>query len=177
MSEKVKSALKWGVIGSIASAILGLIFYILNVDADSALKYLSFAIMIGAILAGSYEFRDKISGNFASFKQIFGYAMLVVVIYAVLSSIWAIIYMQFIDTELVNQILLKTELDMETKGLDDEIIQQTLQVTKTMMKPHFFFITSLLSMLFIGLIISLPTAAFLKKDKPEELIIEEKLAE
>jgi hypothetical protein len=177
MSNKIKSAIKWGLIGSVSSAILGLIFYIFGVDTDSSLKYLSFAIMIGVILAGCYEFRDKISGGFASFKSLFGYTMIIVLVYGVISSIWAVIYMEIIDTNLVKEILLKTELDMEASGADDKIIKQTIEVTKTMMKPHFFFLTSILSMLFIGLIISLPTCAFLKKVKPVDLIIEEKLAE
>ena len=38
MSDKLKSALKWGVMGGVASAILGLMFYILNLDSDSAVK-------------------------------------------------------------------------------------------------------------------------------------------
>ena len=66
---------------------------------------------------------------------------------------------------------------MEASGADDEIIKQTLVITKKMMLPHFFFLTSLLSTLVIGLIISIPTSAMLRKEKPEELIIEEKLAE
>ncbi len=177
MSDKLKSALKWGVMGGVASAILGLMFYILNVDSDSALKYVSFAVMIGVIIAGCYEYRDTILGGFGSFKQLLGYAMLLVLVYGLLSSIWAICYMEFIDTGLVNEILLKTELDMEASGADDEIIKQTLVITKKMMLPHFFFLTSLLSTLVIGLIISIPTSAMLRKEKPEELIIEEKLAE
>ena len=177
MNDKLQSALKWGVIGSVASAIIGLIFFILNVDSDSNLKYVSFAIMIGVIIAGCYEYRDTLSGGFAGFKEIFKYAMLVVLIYGVISSIWALVYIEFIDTGLVKEILLRTELEMEANGADDEIIKQTLEVTKTMMKPHFFFFTSLLSTLFIGLIISLPTSGFLKKEKPEDLIIEEKLSE
>lgn len=177
MSDKFKSALKWGVLGSVASAILGLIFYILNVDSDSWLKYISFAVMIGVIIAGAYEYRDKLNGGFASLKDILLYAMLLILVYGFISSIWAVVYMEFIDTGLVDEILLKTELDMEAKGTDDEIIQQTLEVTKKMMQAPIFFITSLLGTLFIGFIIAFPTAAVLKKEKPEELIIEEKMAE
>jgi RsiW-degrading membrane proteinase PrsW (M82 family) len=51
MSDKLKSALKWGVIGSAASAVLGLLFFILNVASDSSLKYVSFAFMIGLIIS------------------------------------------------------------------------------------------------------------------------------
>jgi hypothetical protein len=177
MSDKLKSALKWGVIGSAASAVLGLLFFILNVASDSSLKYVSFAFMIGVIIAGCYEYRDTILGGFVGFKKLLGYAMLVVLVYALVSSVWAVCYVEFIDTGLVNEILLKTELDMEAQGASEKIIKQTLTVTKKMMLPHFFFLTSTLSLLFIGLIISLPASAALKKEKPEELIIEEKLSE
>lgn len=175
MSETWKIALKWGAIGSIGAAALGLVLYLLNVDSSSFLNYLSLAILIAVLIFGGYEFRDKINGGFASFQEIFRLASMIVLVFALISSVWSIVYMEVIDTNLVNEILLKTELDMEEKGLDDEIIQQTLAVTKKMMKPHFFFITGFLFIMFFGELAAVLVSLVMKKDKPEELIIDENI--
>ena len=173
MSDKLKLALKWGGIGGLISAVIGLVFYILNVDSSSYLNYLSYAVLVGVLLFGVYEYRDKHLGGYISFKQIMGYGIFIVIVFALLSSIWGIVYMETIDTNLVNEILLKTELDMEEKGLDEEIIQQTLVVTKKMMQPQFFFITSFLFLMLFGTLGNLLVGAVLKKEKPENVLIDE----
>lgn len=176
MTKKTQTFLKWGLLGGIASASLGLVLFILNVDSSSWINYMGMAILVAVIVAGSYEYRDKIEGGFAGFKQLLGFAMMITLVYALFSSSWAIIYMEFIDTELVSRILLDTEIRMEDQGLMDEQIKQTLGVTKKMMQPHYFFFTSVMSMTFIGLLISLLSSLVLRKEKPTEVIIEEKLS-
>lgn len=177
MSAKIKSALKWGLIGGIGAASLGLIFFVLNVERSSWLNYLSFAILIAVIIAGSYEYRDKIAGGFSNLKQLLGYGMIVALVYGLISSIWAIFFMEVLDPGLVKDILLDTEIRMEEQGLPDDQIRNALEVTKKMMQPQIFFFTSLISILFVGFLVSLLTSFVMRKDKPEELLIEEKMTE
>lgn len=177
MNPKTQSAVKWGLLGGLASAVLGLLFFVLNVESSSWLNYLSFAVMIAVVIAGSYEYRDKIAGGFASFKQLLGFGISVALVYGLISSLWAVFFMEVINPELVKEILLDTEIRMEEQGLSNEQIEQTLAVTKKMMKPYIFFFTSLLSITFMGLLVSLLTSLVMRKEKSAEAIIEEKLAD
>jgi hypothetical protein len=177
MNPKRQTAIKWGLIGGVSSALLGLLFFILNLESSSWLNYLSFAVMIGVIIAGTYEFRDKILGGFASLKKLLGFGILLALVYGIISSMWAVFFMEVLDPGLVKEILLDTEIRMEEQGMSDVQIKQALEVTKKMMKPYLFFFTSLISILFFGSLVSLLTSLVMRKDKPEEIIIEEKLAE
>ena len=177
MNSLTQTFLKWGLLGGITSATVGLILFLLNVDSTSWISYVSIGILIAVLIAGSYEYRDKLIGGFANFKELLGFAMKIVLVYALFTSLWSIVYMEFIDTELVGRMLLETEINLENQGLSDEQIDQTMEITVKMMKAPFFFLVSLFNTALLGLMISLLSSLILRKAKPEELIVKEKLSE
>lgn len=177
MKNLTQTFLKWGLLGGIASATIGLILFMLNIDSSSWISYVSIVILIAVIIAGSYEYRDKLAGGFANFKQLLGFAMKITLIYALFTSFWSIAYMEFIDTELLGRMLLETEISLENQGLSDEQIDQTMDLTKKMMQAPFFFLVSMFNTALLGLLISLLSSLIIRKDKPEELIVKKKLSE
>lgn len=177
MSDKLKSAFKWGLIGGLAFAVLVLLLYVLNKSSYMALMLSNIFILIIVTLAGSYEFRDKVLDGFVKFKTLLGQAMLLILVYGLLSSLWWLVHLYFIDLAIIPNILIEAETSLEAMGWEEERIMESMVVTKKMMSPFFFFLSNTARMLFFGLIISLPTCAYLKKEKSTELIIEEKLAE
>lgn len=177
MKNLTQTFLKWGLLGGIASATIGLILFMLNIDSSSWISYVSIVILIAVIIAGSYEYRDKLAGGFANFKQLLGFAMKITLIYALFTSFWSIAYMEFIDTELLGRMLLETEINLENQGLSDEQIDQTMDLTEKMMQAPYFFLVSMFNTALLGLLISLLSSLILRKEKPEELIVKEKLSE
>ena len=177
MSHKIHIALKWGLLGGISTALLGLVLYLLNVERASWLNYVVFGLLIGVIIMGTYEYRDSVLEGFANFKKLLGIGLLIALVFGIVNALWGVYYMEFLNPTLLNDLMLDTEISMEEQGISDEQIKQTLNVMKTMMKPHFFFVTSLLNMLLVGLFGSSLTSLVMRKEKPEELIIDEKLSE
>lgn len=177
MKNLTQTFLKWGLLGGIASATIGLILFMLNIDSSSWISYVSIVILIAVIIAGSYEYRDKLAGGFANFKQLLGFAMKITLVYALFTSFWSIAYMEFIDTELLGRMLLETEISLENQGLSDEQIDQTMDLTEKMMQAPYFFLVSMFNTALLGLLISLLSSLILRKEKPEELIVKEKLSE
>jgi len=174
MNEKLQSALKWGAIGGLSMIILGLIFYILNIEYGSTLNYLGYAILVGVILMGSYEFRDKLNGGYATFKELFKYAIIICLIYALISTFWSIVFMQFVAPDLITEVLTQTRMQLEEKGIDEAAIEVSLNMTRKMMQPHFFAMTSMFALMVVGALISVLISSVLRRFKPEdELIIDE----
>ena len=68
--------------------------------------------------------------------------MLIALAFGVVNALWGVYYIEFLKPTLLNDMMLDTEISMEEQGISDEQIKQTLDVMKTMMKPHFFFVTS-----------------------------------
>lgn len=177
MSHKMRIALKWGLVGGISTSLLGLVLYLLNVERASWLNYVVFGLLIAVIIMGTYEFRDTVLEGFANFKKLLGIGLLIALVFGIVNALWGVYYMEFLNPTLLNDMMLDTEISMEEQGISDEQIKQTLDVMKTMMKPHFFFVTSLLNILLVGLFGSSLTSLVMRKEKPVELIIDEKLSE
>jgi hypothetical protein len=169
--------LKWGLLGGIAYATVGLSLFMLNIDSSSWISYVRIFILIAVIIAGSYEYRDKLAGGFANFKHLLGFSMKITLVYALFTSFWSIAYREFIDTELLGRMLLETEINLENRGLSDEQIDQTMDRTEKMMQAPYFFLVSVFNTALLGLLISLLSSSILRKEKPEELNVIEKLSE
>lgn len=167
MNSKLKISFKWGLIGGIGVAIFGLTTFILNLSHDSKLNYLAFGILIASILAATYEFRDKEKAGFAKFGELFSIGMLTAAFYAIFAAIWGIIDLQFIDTDKISLILQETELKLEEQGYDQDVIKQSMAMTKKMMEPTYFFFMGLISSLVSGALISVLSSLILRKDAPD----------
>lgn len=171
MNEKFKLAAKWGLLGAIIMIIFTLIMFIVNVSYDSKLRWLGFLVIIAVSILGSIEYRDKLMNRFATFGQIFGFVLFVVVVYGFVVSIFSIINITFIDKEMVSKILLENEIKFEEQGMSDDQINMAMKWTKKMMTPMWIFVIGLFSTIFSGVLIALRTAAILAKKKQEEELI------
>lgn len=171
MNDKIKLAAKWALLGAVVMIIFNLLMYIVNVPYDSKLRWVGFLVIITVSILGSMEYRDKLMKNFASFGQIFGFVMILVVIYGLVVSIFSIINVTFIDKEMVSKILLENEIKFEEQGMEDAQIDMAMQWTKKMMTPMWMFIMGMFSTVLGGVFIGLPTAAILAKKRQEDGII------
>lgn len=172
-----KSFFKWGVIGGLGAAIFSLIMHIMNVSYDSKLLYLGYFILVGVILAGTYEFRDKENNGMATIGGILKNAALLCLVYAVLSAIWTILYAHVINPDFISEMLLRTKIDMEERGIEKEQMEMSLKIAKMMMHPISLFFTTVLFTMTWGMIIALPISFALQKGKSDEQIIREKIEE
>jgi hypothetical protein len=159
--------LKWGLIGGVATVIMGLLSFLLGFSDSKAIQYAGVILMLAIIVLGLFDYRDKFGGGFASFGGLFKVGLMIGLIIAVISVIWSFIYMNFIDTELLGRILLKTEIDLESRGLSDSEVKIAMEYTEKLMKPGYMAVVSLASTLFMSAIISAISALVIKNNKPE----------
>ncbi len=158
--------IKWGLIGGMVSIIIGLITYLLGLSDSNYFKYLGIIAMVAVVILGLFEYRDKLNGGFASFSDLFKVGLLIGLLITVISSIWSLIYMNFIDTEMISNILLQTEINLESKGMSDKEIKQAMEITKKFMTPISMFIMGFASSLLVSGLVSLVSAIVIKNPKP-----------
>ena len=166
--------LKWGVAGAIGVVSLGVLFYLFNVEYSSKVRYVTFLVSIGVIIAAMMEYRDKINGGVASFGNLFVVGLGIGCVIGLIGGIWAVIYPLYLDTEMYTRILLETEINLEEAGLDKVQIKEALKWTEMMFKPWIVYFMSLMGNVVGAVIISLPAGLIIKKDKPmfEEQILD-----
>lgn len=151
-------------------AVLGLlliiftfILHFLDAIQNQMLASMAWLIVIGGIVWAHSEYKKQNEG-FMSYSQGLGIGVLVSLIGGLIVSVFSALLMHFIDPTILKNILNQTRRKLEQDPrMTDEIIEQTMSITETMMQPHWLIIISLISYLIVGLILSLIIAAFTKK--------------
>ena len=166
-------ATRYGLIGSLIIIVIGLVIQLTGFS-DPSEQYSAGNILSGVITyiimgAAAYmtvkEHRDTNLKGLIPFGKAFGTGMLVMVIIAVLQSIWAFIYMQFINPDLMAEIMEKAmDKAMEQGQMTEEQLEASSGMIGFFTSPWFIALSSLIGTLVMGMLISLVVSLILKKE-------------
>ena len=162
--------IKYGVIGAVLSFILTIItqYSGLQEEFSETLGWVSFLstliINISLLFFALREIRSN-NGEFISYGQGLGNATLLGSIMGVMSGGFNYIYLNFIDTGVVEKQMNLAREKLEDQGLSSSQIEEAEKVTKLMMGPGVqFMIIVLMSTLFLFLL-GLIVSAVVKREK------------
>ncbi len=162
------AGIRYGLMLAVISIAYFLILNMLGVDVSqgpgSWARLLYCAALI--FLAQKY-FKDNGSG-FMSFGEGFAISFWMSLVSSVISSVFTYIYVSFIDTGFVKQMLDRTREAMEDKGnLTDDQIDQAMTMTAKFMTPGMMFIFGLIFGVIIICVVGLVVTIFTQKKNPE----------
>ncbi len=161
------AALSYGLLTAIALIVLTLIIYMLDLTGVSWISYLAYAFLLVGIILGTIKYREDSEGGFLSYGRALGYGTLVSVFAALISGIFMYVFYQFLAPDAMDQVrVVAAESIIEA---NPDISDQDLDMMLRFTSPLLLFLGSLFSISFLGFIFSLVTAAFLKKNDPEQL--------
>ncbi len=170
----MKPNIQYGLIlGGILIAI-SLLIYVLGLEKNETVITISFVINIAipAIVTflGIRELRDKFQHGFISFGQGFSCGLVISIIGGALSSIYSFLYFKVINPGMVAYSRLKQEEAMLDRGMSYSEIEKMSSTLDFMTNPAILSAFAFLGMVIIGLVISLISAAILKKEDPAAMI-------
>jgi hypothetical protein len=168
MEEKVSTArvaLKYGVITSVVIMVYTTIINLAGQSQNKGLTSLSFVFMVIGIVVAMKNFREQNKG-FMSFGEGLGIGSLASAIMGLLGSTFSMLYTRFIDPTILTQALDEARASLEAKGMDDAQIDQAMAISQKFMSPGMLFGFGVIGYLFVGFLLSLLIAAFIRKDKP-----------
>ncbi len=160
----LQNALTWGAITGIVLIIYSLLLYVSNQFTNRGLGLLVYALLIAGILVGSLAYRNKVMGGIISYGNAFVTGLLIAVCAGILASFFSFVLVRFIDPGLVEQTIAQTEEMLLEKGLSEDLIELSVERTRKMMGSPASVIMGVLFYALIGAVISLVTAAFVKKE-------------
>lgn len=164
-ASTARTALKYGILTSVAIMVFTTI---LNVSGQSQNKWLamfSYVIMIVGIVLAMKEFRETNKG-FMTYGEGLGLGSLVSAILGFFASMFAMVYIKFIDPTIMTQTLDKARADMEAQGLDDAQIDRFMETSQKFSSPGIMFAAGVFGYLLMGFIFSLIIAAIVRREKP-----------
>ncbi len=162
------AASKYGLILGLALIIYGMLLNVLGLTGNQALGWVSFAILLGGIIWGTIDYRDKALDGFISYSGALGIGVLIIVFASIISSVYTYVYAEYIDPSLIEKMVSEAEKGMYKNGMSDEEVEQAMSMTSAFMTPAFIAGSSFLGNIFIGFLLSLVTSAILKRNPEEE---------
>jgi len=160
-------AIRYALIVGIINIIYSIILYITDLHITSKfLSYVSFLIIIVGIYLAHKHFKNE-NGGYMSYGQGLGIGTLLSGIVGLLSGIFTFIYMQFIDTGLMERAQEMQIVELEKRGMSEEQIEQALKMAQSFTSPGMMIVWSIVAFLFVGFLFSLIISAITKHTRPE----------
>lgn len=157
---------RYGLLTGLVSIIISFGIYALELEQNSAVRFLTMAVLIAGIALAMRNFKDQ-NGGFMDYGQGLGVGVMVSAVVGLLSGGFIYLYTTVVDPSVITRMIDKTRVEMEAKGLSDTQTDQAMGwTTKFATAPFMSWFTVLFTVL-IGLLISLLVAAFVKNPKPE----------
>jgi hypothetical protein len=157
-----KAALHHGAILGIALIVLSLILHFTGLGFEGWTMFLSWAVMITYLSYATKNFRDENRGGLLSYGQGLGFGTLASLIAAVISCLYTVVYMKFINKDFISQYMEKSYKGMLERGMEEEQVVQIL----SMQEPYIVTSTIVMSFVFtllMGFIFSLIISAVFKR--------------
>ena len=169
MRKEVKfwtNSLDFGLITGVVLVAYSAVLFMTEQNAG-ALAYISYAFLIGGMVIGTLNLRNKGMGGYISYGRALGSCYVISLIAAVLSIAFFCIYISYIDEGILDKMIMQAEENMRAKNnMSDEQIEIAMGYTKKFMQPAWMAVFGFLAYAFFGIILSLITAAFLFKNNP-----------
>ena len=153
-------------LAGLVSVIVSFGIYALQLEQYTAVRFLTTAILIVGIILAMRSFKEQNAG-FMGYGQGVGVGVIVSSVVGLLSAVFMYVYTTLVDPDVLTRIMDKSRVDMEAKGLSDAQIDQAMALSGRFMNAPFMALSAILITVFLGLVVSLLAAAFVKNPKPE----------
>lgn len=159
----MKNLMNWGGILGLALIACSLGLYLAGMNESSAAQWLSYAVIAALIYLGTKAKRES-NGGLISYGQGLGTGLGIAFFGSIMVAFYTFVFFKFIDADMLEQLILRAEDQLYEQGMPDDQIEMAMQYTRKFMQPVPMAAMVVLSYTFVGFVISLITAAILKKD-------------
>ena len=164
----LKSTMTYGLITGLVLVVYTLLLYATDnlIKQNFFLGILNYIILIAGIVMGTRSYRDQFLGGYISYSKALGYGVVISVFTGVIIGIFMYLLYGLIDPGLLEQSMKVIEEQMLNQGMSPNQVETISEMQRDFRSPFMMLISSVFSYALLGLIFSLITSAFLKKDKP-----------
>jgi len=170
MEENQKSvimpSLTYGIYLGFALIVYSLLLFLLDVDQESWLTWISYVVMAAGLFWAMISVRDKELGGFATYGKAFGIGFWTTFFATIIASIFTYVYVIYIDPGMIDEILLKAEESMleRNPNMSDEQFDTGMMWTEKLTTPVMITVWGFFANIVFGTILSLIIAIFAKRE-------------
>ncbi|MCF8348605.1 MAG: DUF4199 domain-containing protein [Bacteroidales bacterium] len=155
-----------GILIGFALIVFQLIMYLLDVPSESYVNYLAFVVLAAGLFWSIIQFRDNRLDGFISYGKAVGSGFAVGLIASVLIGVFMYFYVTYMNTGLVEQVLITAEENMleQNPNMTDEQIEQAMSMVEIFTTPTMMAVMSFVYNVVVSVIFSLIIAIFAKRE-------------
>lgn len=158
-------ALKWGLITGVGSIVLSTLIFVTEQSQNSWVSAINYLIIIGGLALAMRDYK-RLNAGYMTYSEGLGLGTLTSAIAGILTSMYTVVYLTFIDPGLMERTMDKLRDRYEEQGLSDTQIDQIMDMSQKFQNPSIQFILGILGAILMGFLFSLLVAAILRKNKP-----------
>lgn len=163
----MNTTIKYGLTAGLAYIVFTLVLFLLGLEKSSGLGMVGYLILLGAQFLGVKEMRDDELKGFISFSQAWKKGLIIALTAGVIASLYMAIHLNYINPELMAEVLEQTESQMEERGSSSEEIEMGMKIAEFFTNPLMTSVFTLLGFAILGMLLALIPAAVLKNESPE----------
>ncbi len=160
--------LNYGLYYGIASVLVSVIFYALNMHLQQGLTnmFIGLAVMLAFIILAQKKFKLD-NNNILSFWQAVKIGMGTVLIGALISIVYNQIFINFIEPDFMNQAMNIQEQALVDRGLSSDQVDAQMEIARNFSGPLISSAFIILAASFFSFILSMITGAVMKRTEED----------
>jgi len=164
----LKQAATCGLYIGLALIVVSLLDYLFGFyGQNKVFNLISYVIMIVGIAWATIWYRDKDLGGFVTYGQAVSFGVVLSACFGIVSAVFVILLTTVIAPEYMERALEITYDKLLEKGtISEDQADAMIAMSKKLANPIFTFFTSILGSVIMGLVISLISSIFIKKNPP-----------
>lgn len=161
-----KKAITYGLALAGIAILIELLFYSLDVDRESKIRWVAILIIIGAMVLGVKNYRDKELGGFITYGQSVKLSFLIGLYSAIVVSIFMYLFVKYFDPGLIEQIIESSEEQMleRNPNISDQEYEMAIEYTKRFTTAFWISIGTFFMLAIQAIIVALIVSIFMKKN-------------
>ena len=169
-----KFAMNYGAVLGLCLVALAVSMWSIGIDdKQSAIPgLLNNGLIIAFISYAIIQYRDINNNGFISYASSLKLGTTIAFFSSVIFSFYSVIYILYINTEVLNEVMKLTEQTMleAQPEISDDDLDLALQMASKFMQPHWVMIMGMLSGTFMGFLYSVIISIFVKKEDPNLIV-------
>ena len=169
-----KFAMNYGAYLGLALIVISFIVYILGLEEQKSvlISLLSYFIIFIGIGNSLIIYKNNYNDEFLSYSKYIKIGTTVAFFASVIVAFYQLIYVNFINTEFIENALKITEQEILNSDpeISDADLDMALSMTQKMLQPQWMITLSVLGGTFMGFFYSLIISFFVKKQDPNLMI-------
>ena len=160
----LKSTINYGAMLGLAMVIITLLAWMFDILLKPGFSYVNYALIIVGIVLATINFRDQEQGGSITYGRALGVGFLTTMFSGLVISLFSYLLYTVIDPTLVEKSYAVMEEGYYNAGMSDDQIETAMNMVKRFSNPPMMALIGFLGYVFMGLIFSLVTSIFLKKE-------------